>query len=219
MSSATKTRVAVLVSGGGSNLQSLIEATDTPDFPAEIALVISNKAEAYGLVRAKNSLIKTIVLDHSLYTSRETFDKEIHAVLVENQIQLVCLAGYMRILSPAFVAKWPNRIINIHPSLLPSFPGLNVHQRAIDAGVKFSGCTVHLVGAGLDDGPIIIQAAVPVLANDTAKNLASRILESEHRIYPKALEWIASGRARLIKGQVVVNEEDEGRASASIWPL
>ena len=212
-----KTRVAVLISGSGSNLQSLIQAAQKKNHPAEIALVISNKADVYGLERAKNNGIKTKNLDHKAYANREAFDKAIHAVLVEEEIQLVCLAGFMRILTPEFVRKWPNRILNIHPSLLPSFTGLDVHQRAIDAGARFSGCTVHVVDEGLDEGPIVVQAVVPILQDDSADSLASRIITMEHQIYPMALEWFASGRASVDGQRVFIDGESEPPAPI-MWP-
>lgn len=213
-----KMRVAVLISGSGSNLHALIQSVQKKNHPAEIALVISNKKDAYGLIHAENNGIENKYLDNSSYADREAFDKEIHALFVEKEIQLICLAGFMRILSPAFVQKWPNKILNIHPSLLPSFTGLNVHQRAIDTGARFSGCTVHVVNEGLDEGPIVLQAAVPILQEDTADQLAKRILTMEHQIYPKALEWFASGRAEVRGSRVFIDGESEP-PEPIMWPV
>lgn len=205
MAALSRKRIAVLISGRGTNLQSLIDASDKADFPAEIVLVVSNKADAYGLVRAEKAGIATRVLPHTDYGTRAAFDEALDAILVPERIDLICLAGFMRLLTPAFIAKWPDKILNIHPSLLPAFPGLHVHQRAIDAGVRFSGCTVHIVRVKMDDGPIVVQAAVPLAQDDTAETLAARILQSEHRIYPKALEWIASGQARVEGDRIVLD--------------
>ncbi len=187
----TKKRIAVLISGSGSNLQALIDACATPDFPAEIALVLSNKKEAYGLTRAQKAGLKTHIISHKDFESREAFDAAMDAALKEHQVELICLAGFMRVLSAWFVEQWQGKMINIHPSLLPQYKGLHTHQRAIDAGEKEAGCTVHWVSAGVDEGEIITQARVPVLAGDTAETLAARVLEQEHKIYPAALKKIA----------------------------
>lgn len=206
MAAQSKMRVAVLISGSGSNLQALIDASKAENFPAEICLVISNYADVYGLTRAKNAGIPTKTLSHKDYDSRRLFDEALHTALKDHDIELICLAGFMRLLTAEFVAQWPNKILNIHPSLLPSFPGLHVHQRAIDAGVRFSGATVHIVRAEMDDGPIIVQAAVPLQQDDTAEALAKRILASEHVIYPKALEWMASGKAKVMGEHVILDD-------------
>ncbi|MEP3671646.1 MAG: phosphoribosylglycinamide formyltransferase [Hyphomicrobiales bacterium] len=206
MTSTPKKRVAVLISGGGTNLQSLIDATSAANFPAQICLVISNKADAYGLTRAQKAGIDTRTLPHKDYESRSAFDEALDKALKDANIELICLAGFMRLLTPVFIEKWTNKILNIHPSLLPSFPGLHVHQRAIDAGVRFSGCTVHIVREEMDVGPIIAQAVVPLAQDDTADTLAARILASEHEIYPKALEWIASGQAEIIGERVFLDQ-------------
>jgi phosphoribosylglycinamide formyltransferase-1 len=187
----TKKRVAVLISGSGSNLQALIEACATPGFPAEIALVFSNKADAYGLTRAKNAGLHTEVLSHKDFDGREAFDAAMGALLKKNDIELICLAGFMRVLSDGFVKEWSGKMINIHPSLLPKYKGLHTHQRAIEAGDKEAGCTVHWVVAEVDGGEIIAQARVPVLENDTPETLAARVLIEEHKIYPAALRKIA----------------------------
>lgn len=197
-----KLKIAVLVSGRGSNLQALIDATQQPGFPAEIVAVISNKKDAYGLVRAKDAGIPTYTISHKDYPDRVQFDKAMHAKLLEVGAELVCLAGFMRIITEWFVNQWQNRMVNIHPSLLPSFKGLHAQQQAIDAGVKSSGCTVHFVTAEMDSGPIIIQASVPVYADDTAEKLEARILIEEHRCYPQAVRWIAEGKVKVEGGRV-----------------
>lgn len=187
-----RTRVAVLISGSGSNLQALIDAAKQPSYPAQIVLVISNNSEAYGLLRAQRAGIATRVISHKDYTSRETFDDAMHAALVQAGVKIVCLAGFMRLLTPDFVNKWQGRMLNIHPSLLPAFKGLHTHARAIAEGAKVAGCTVHFVTPELDGGPIIAQAEVPVLAGDTAETLAARVLEQEHKIYPQTLARLAA---------------------------
>lgn len=188
-----KKRVAVLISGRGSNMKSLVEAARTPDYPAEIALVISNKPEAGGLEFARAESIAAVAIDSKAYSTRETHEAAIHNTLKEHNIELVCLAGYMRILTESFVANWPGKILNIHPSLLPKYPSLNTHQRALDAGDETHGCTVHIVTGELDAGPIVAQAEVPVLADDAAESLTSRVLVQEHLLYPKALKIVAGG--------------------------
>jgi phosphoribosylglycinamide formyltransferase-1 len=190
-------KVAVLVSGRGSNLQALLDACAAPGFPAEIVLVISNKADAFGLTRATKAGVATEVINHKDFPSREAFDDAVHARLEAAGVEFVCLAGFMRLLSAPFVARWHDRLVNIHPSLLPAFKGLDTHQRAIDAGVRFAGCTVHFIRAELDDGPIIAQAVVPVLEGDDADALAARVLDAEHKCYPLALELAAEGRLRV----------------------
>jgi len=188
-------KVGVLISGRGSNLQALLESCADPAFPAEIALVISNVTEARGLDRARAAGVTTLVINHKDFTSRETFDAEMDGALRAAGIELVCLAGFMRLLSVGFVESWQGRMINIHPSLLPAFKGLRTHAQALAAGVKLHGCTVHYVTPALDDGPIIAQGAVPVLAGDTEEDLAARVLAVEHRLYPLALKVIAEGKA------------------------
>jgi phosphoribosylglycinamide formyltransferase-1 len=190
-------RTAVLISGRGSNLSALIEAARAPDYPAEIALVFSNVESAEGLAVARAAGIKVVSVSHKRFATREDFDAQIDATLMHERVELVCQAGFMRINSDGFVRKWEGRMINIHPSLLPAFKGIRVHQQAIDAGVRISGCTVHFVVPELDSGPIIAQAAVPVMANDTAQTLAARILVEEHRVYPDALRAVAEGRVAL----------------------
>ena len=192
-------KVGVLASGRGSNLAALIEAASNPAFPAEIALVIVNVKGAAALDRAQAAGIPTRLIEHRSFPDRARFDAALDAALRDDGIELICLAGFMRLLTPAFVAAWRDRMINIHPSLLPAFPGLDTHARALQAGVKIAGCTVHFVRHETDSGPIIAQAAVPVLPEDTAETLAARVLEAEHRIYPLALKLVAEGRVRVVE--------------------
>lgn len=196
-----KLKIAVLISGRGSNLQALIDATSQPGFPAEIIAVISNKQDAYGLVRAQNAGIQTYVINHKDYPSRSQFDHALHETLLQVNAELVCLAGFMRLIADGFVDNWQNRLINIHPSLLPAFKGLHAQQQALDAGVKLSGCTVHFVTKEMDAGPIILQEAVPVLDDDTAETLEARILEAEHRCYPQAVRLIAEAKVKVEAGK------------------
>ena len=206
--------IGVLISGGGTNLQAIIDAIEAKRLDAAIKLVLSNKADAYGLVRAKNRGIATEILDHRKYPSRETYDQAVVDLLCAHGVELVVLAGFMRLLSPVFVKAYSNRIMNIHPALLPSFPGLHVQKKAVEYGVRFSGCTVHFVNDECDEGPIIIQAVVPVFANDTEAKLAARILKEEHRIYPRAIQLYAEGRLRVDGRRVIVagNANDENAA-------
>jgi phosphoribosylglycinamide formyltransferase-1 len=197
----SRVRVAVLISGRGSNLSALIDAAKAPDYPAEIALVFSNREDAGGLAVARDAGIPTVVISHKDFASREEFDAAIDAALRAAGITLIAEAGFMRIHSEWFVKRWEGRMINIHPSLLPAFPGIRVHQQALDAGVKVSGCTVHFMVPELDAGPIIAQAAVPVLPGDTVETLAARILVEEHRMYPEALRKVAEGRVVLRDGK------------------
>lgn len=198
-------RVAVLISGRGSNLQALIDACSDPAFPAEIRLVISNEPGAQGLIRAERARIPTRVIAHKQYAERASFDAALDRALEEAGIELVCLAGFMRMLGDPFVARWRNRLINIHPSLLPAFKGLKTHERVLAAGVRFTGCTVHFVRPAMDEGPIIVQSAVPVLAGDDAAKLAERVLAEEHKAYPLALRLIAEGRVRVIDERVEIS--------------
>ncbi len=202
-----KLKLGVLISGRGSNLQALIDACAAPDFPAEIALVLSNKADAFGLERAARAGIPTVVVSHRDYPGdKPAFDAAIDERLRAAGVELVCLAGFMRILSEGFVEGWRDRMINIHPSLLPSFKGLDTHGRALATGVRFHGCTVHFVRPAMDEGPIVAQAAVPVLPGDDAETLAERVLVSEHALYPHAVRLIAEGRARVDGGLVRIAE-------------
>ena len=211
-------KIGVLISGRGSNLQSLIDAAALPGYPAEIALVISNIPGVYGLERAKAAGIPTRVVDHKAFDGKAPFEDALHAELSAAGVELVCLAGFMRLLTEGFVNRWHDKLINIHPSLLPSFKGLHTHERAIEAGARFGGCTVHFVRPAMDDGPIIVQAAVPIHAGDDADALAQRVLAEEHRIYPLAVKLIAEGRARVDGARVVVIDA-EAPGNALINPI
>jgi phosphoribosylglycinamide formyltransferase 1 len=193
----SRKRVAVLISGRGSNMAALIEAAEMPDYPAKIALVLSNKADAGGLELARNAGMQTAFLSQKSFTSREEFDRAVHAVLTARKIEIVALAGFMRILSPWFCEEWKGRMINIHPSLLPLYKGVDTHARVLAAGDKEHGCTVHFVTPELDDGQTILKAKVPVLSHDDETSLAARVLTKEHEIYPKALAMVADGRAKM----------------------
>ncbi|MCB9947864.1 MAG: phosphoribosylglycinamide formyltransferase [Rhodospirillaceae bacterium] len=207
-----RVKAAVLISGRGSNLKALIDACAAPGFPAEIALVLSNRAEAAGLDYARAAGIAHVVIDHRQFPDREAFDAAIGAAVEAAGAQLICLAGFMRLLGPVFTEQWRDRILNIHPSLLPAFRGLDTHARVLAAGVRFTGCTVHFVRPAMDDGPIIVQAAVPVQPDDDEQRLAQRVLSVEHRIFPLALGWAASGRLRVDGNHVIVDgcQEPEG---------
>jgi phosphoribosylglycinamide formyltransferase-1 len=195
-------RTAVLISGRGSNMAALIEAAAQPDYPAMIALVVSNVADAAGIGRAAAAGVETVMVDHRPFgKDRAAFERALDAELVAHRIEFVCLAGFMRLLTPWFVDRWQGRMINIHPSLLPAFKGLDTHERALASGVKIHGATVHFVVPETDAGPIIVQAAVPVEDDDTADSLAARVLTAEHRIYPFALAAVAAGRVRIIDGR------------------
>ena len=200
----TRKRVGVLISGRGSNLQALINACKSRDYPAEIVLVVSNVQQAQGLLRAEAALIPTLTIDHNAFPSREAFDAVLDVALKEAGVELLCNAGFLRLHTPGFVDSWRDRHLNVHPSLLPAFRGLHSHERVIAAGCKISGCTIHFVRAQMDEGPIVAQAAVPVLAGDTAETLALRVLEAEHRLYPYALALVASG-AVSVQGELVVD--------------
>lgn len=198
---AYKLRLGVLASGRGSNLQAIIDAIEAGKLQAEIMVVISNKKEAQALERARRHRVPDIFLDPKPFAgqadAREAYDRAVLDVLRKHDVDLVLLAGYMRIVTPVLIAAYPNRIMNIHPSLLPAFPGLDVQKKALEWGVKIAGCTVHFVTEGVDEGPIIIQAAVPVLNEDTVETLSARILAEEHKIYPKAVQMYAEGRLRV----------------------
>ena len=214
---AGKLKVGVLISGRGTNLQALIDACAAPGFPAAIVLVVSNVAGAQGLRRAAAAGIPTAVVDHKAYPGRAAFDAAVDDALRAARVEFVCLAGFMRILSEGFVERWRDRLINIHPSLLPAFKGLDTHQRALDAGVTITGCTVHFVRPAMDEGPIIVQAAVPVLPGDDAERLAARILEFEHAIYPLALRLVAEG-AVTVEGERVVRRAGAPSAGGLVNP-
>jgi len=198
-------RVAILISGRGSNMAALIAAAQH-DYPAEIALVLSNRPDAAGLETARKSGVATAVLDHRPYgKDRTAFEAALQAVLDDRAIELICLGGFMRLFTPAFVQRWHSRMLNIHPSLLPSFPGLDPHGQALRAGVKISGATVHFVVAETDAGPIVAQAAVSVAEDDTPETLAARVLGVEHRLYPLALKLLAEGRIRVVGGRTLID--------------
>ena len=185
--SADGRTLGVLISGRGSNLQAIIDAVRQRELPGRVGIVVSNVATAAGLARAREAGIPTAVIDHKDFSSREEFDQAVIEELEKHEVDVVCLAGFMRLLSPHFVRAFPGRILNIHPSLLPSFPGLDAQRQALEHGVKVSGCTVHIVDEKLDHGPIVLQTAVPVREDDTEETLSSRILEEEHRLYPRAI--------------------------------
>ncbi len=218
MGAKQKLRLAILASGGGTNLQSIIDQCQQGLLDAEICLVLSNNPEAGALKRAAQAGIETLCINHREFDKREKFDQAVVTTLKKVGAELVVLAGFMRIISTLFLQAFPQRIINIHPSLLPSFPGLHVQLKAIEYGAKFSGCTVHFVDAGVDTGPIIIQSVVPILHDDSEETLAARILEQEHIIYPQAIQWIAAGRVKIIDRQVKILES-EPPAATLINPL
>ena len=199
-------KLGVLISGNGSNLQSIIDHIENGSLNAVIKIVVSNTAEAFGLRRAKKHGIPFSILENKNFKRKEDFDQELIRILQDRGVDLVVLAGFMRILTPTFLRAFPQRVMNIHPALLPSFPGLHAQKQAFDYGVKISGCTVHFVDEGVDTGPIIIQAAVPVLDDDTDETLAARILKEEHRIYPQAIQWFAEGKLDIRGRKVFVKE-------------
>ncbi|MBU2532168.1 MAG: phosphoribosylglycinamide formyltransferase [Alphaproteobacteria bacterium] len=195
--SADKKRVAVLISGRGSNMKALVEASRASDYPAEITTVISNRPGAAGLAWAGQQGIDAVAVDHKAYPDRAAFDEKLGETLAAANVDIVVLAGFMRLMTAPLVERWKGRMINIHPSLLPLFPGLDTHARAIASGMKVAGCTVHFVTAEMDVGPIIAQAAVPIVPDDTPDTLAERIITVEHRIYPEAVRWVAQGSVRF----------------------
>jgi phosphoribosylglycinamide formyltransferase-1 len=202
----SRKRVAILISGRGSNMAALIEAAKDKAYPAEIVLVISNRPDAGGLATARTASIATEIVDHAPFgKDRAAFDDALQAALTKHKIDIVCLAGFMRLLTPGFVAQWPERILNIHPALLPAFKGLDTHKRAIAARAKIHGATVHFVSAELDCGPIIAQSALTVRGDETEETLAARVLKIEHRIYPTALRLVAEGRVRAIDNRCLID--------------
>jgi len=215
---AKKLKIAVLISGRGSNLQALIEACADPEFPAEIVLVFSNKPTAKGLERAREAGLATEALDHKSFANRESFDAEVSRIVKNAGADLICLAGYMRLLSEDFVKDWRNKLINIHPAILPAFKGIHVHERALELGVRITGATVHFVRMGTDEGPIIIQGAVPVLADDTPETLEARVLSVEHKIYPEAVRLIALGKVRVVSERVQISGATQEAAEPIIVP-
>ncbi len=210
-------RLGVLVSGRGSNLQSIMDACQRGETKAEVVVVLSDNPDAYGLVRAQNAGIDTHVVKPSDYPDRDSHNAAMGDIIERYQVELICLAGYMRVLAPSFVERFRHRIINIHPALLPSFPGLHGQEQALEYGVKVSGCTVHFVDEGVDTGPIIIQAVVPAFHDDTEETLSARILEYEHKIYPAAIRLYAEGRLK-VEGRKVVIEGDPHKTWAFTNP-
>ena len=210
-------RVGVLISGRGSNMASLIEACKAPDYPAEIAVVISNRPGAPGLAKAAEAGIATQAIDHTAHRSRQAFEQVLDGALRDAGAELICNAGFMRLLTEFFVDRWRDRQLNIHPSLLPAFKGLDTHQRVLEAGAMITGCTVHFVRLETDSGPIIAQAAVPVQSDDTAETLAVRVLVAEHKLYPLALKLVASGAAE-VKGERVIWENGGADGASLFWP-
>jgi phosphoribosylglycinamide formyltransferase-1 len=215
---ARQVPIGVLISGGGTNLQSIIDAVEAKKLDAKIELVLSNKPDAYGLVRARNHGLPVEVLEHKDFASREAYDQAVVDRLGARGVELVALAGFMRLLSPVFVKAYSNRIMNIHPARLPAFPGLHVQKKAVEHGARFSGCTVHFVNEECDEGPIIIQAVVPVYPDDTAETLAARILIQEHRIYPRAIQLYAEGRLHIVGRKVLVDRLQKDEAQVLIEP-
>ncbi len=199
-----KMKIGALISGRGSNLPTLFEAMESPDYPAEVVVVISNRPDAPGLDVAAKAGIPTATVDHKAYDSREAFEADVQKVLVEHGVELVITPGFMRILTNTFVEQWPQRIVNIHPSLLPSFPGRHVHEQALAAGVKLSGCTVHFAVPEVDAGPIIGQAVVPVHDDDTPEVLAARVMQAEHKLLPHCLALVAEGRVHIEGNRTIV---------------
>lgn len=210
-------RVGILISGRGSNMQALIDACATTSFPAKIVCVIANRTDAKGLQRAAEAGIDTDIINHRDFADRQAFDAALDARLNDANVELVCMAGFMRILTTWFVERWHDRLINIHPSLLPAYKGLNTHQRALDDGIRITGCSVHFVRPDMDTGPVIAQAAVPILDSDTADILATRILAQEHVIYPMALRLIAEGRIRVENNRTVIDMQ-AGAEKALVSP-
>jgi phosphoribosylglycinamide formyltransferase-1 len=215
---ARQVPIGVLISGGGTNLQSIIDAIEARKLDATIQLVLSNKADAFGLERARKHGIATEVLDHKAFASREAYDHAVVDLLRARGVELVVLAGFMRLLSPGFVKGYSNRIMNIHPALLPAFPGLHVQKKAVEHGVRFAGCTVHFVNEECDEGQIIIQAVVPVFPDDTEETLAARILKQEHRIYPRAIQLYSEGRLAVVGRKVLVDGVSRDETQALVQP-
>ena len=213
MTASPRKRVAVFISGGGSNMLSLAKACEAGDFPAEIVAVLSDKSNAGGLAKAKALGIPALAFERRTYGSKAEHEAAILAALAEIEPDIICLAGYMRLVSADFIRPYEGRMINIHPSLLPNFPGLYTHQRALEAGHAQAGCTVHFVTEGMDEGPVIVQMTVPVEAGDTAETLAARVLTVEHRAYPLALKLLAEGRVAMVEGRTRFADEAAARAA------
>ena len=214
----SRKRVAILISGRGSNMAALIEAAKDPAYPAEIVLVLSNRPDAAGIATAHDAGIATAVVDHKQFKEREAFEHALQKVLEERRIDIVCLAGFMRLLTPWLISRWDRRMINIHPALLPAFKGLDTHARVLAAGVTITGCTVHFVRNEMDEGPIVAQAAVPVLKGDTAESLAARVLEAEHALYPNALRLVASSTVR-VDGERIIGPDAPNQSPLFSPPL
>lgn len=212
-----KRRVGILISGRGSNMQALVKAMRQPGFPAEPVVILSNRPEAEGVAWAQAQGLPTVVIDHKQYANRMAFEARMHQALLDAKVELICNAGFMRMLTGGFVDRWRNRHLNIHPSLLPSFPGLQTHQRVLDQGALITGCTVHFIRTEMDSGPIVAQVAVPVMPNDTSDTLAARVLEAEHRLYSHALHLVASG-AVTVDGEHIVMAPPIGKIPTLIWP-
>ena len=210
-------RTAVLISGRGSNMRALVAAARAADYPAEIALVLSNRPDAAGLAWARDAGVAVAAVDHKIYAGREEFERSMQAMLEIHRIDLVCMAGFMRLVTPWFIGQWDGRMINVHPALLPAYRGLDTHARALEDGVKIHGCTVHFVVPAMDEGPILAQAAVPVLDADTPESLARRVLEQEHRVYPAALARVARG-GLLVQGNRVFDAEGTVGAEPLLVP-
>ena len=206
-----KVNIGILVSGSGSNLQAIIDQIELGCLKAEIKVVISNNPDAYALERSRKHRIPATVIDHRAFCKREDFDRQMVNVLQSHDVELVILAGFMRVLTPSFLRAFPMKVLNIHPALLPAFPGTHVQQKALEYGVKFAGCTVHFVDEGVDAGPIIIQAVVPVYDDDSADILSARILKEEHRIYPRAIELYAEGKLEVRGRKVMISGDSEGK--------
>jgi phosphoribosylglycinamide formyltransferase-1 len=217
---APKRRVAILISGRGSNMTALIAAAQAPDFSAEIALVLSNRPDAQGIAAARAAGIATAIVDHTRFgKDREAFEAALEHELQARRIEIVCLAGFMRLLTPGLVSRWEGRMLNVHPALLPSFKGLDTHARALAAGVKVHGATVHFVTPEMDSGPIIAQGEVAVRDDDTADTLAARVLAVEHEIYPRALRLVAEGRVRIVDGRCRIDGADAAGARPTVPPV
>lgn len=215
--SETRKRTAILISGRGSNMEALIAAARAPDYPAEIALVLSNRPEAAGLAAAKAAGVAVAAVDHKIHAGREDFERSMQAMLAIHRIELICMAGFMRLVTPWFISQWAGRMINIHPALLPAYRGLDTHARALADGVKIHGCTVHFVVPAMDEGPILAQAAVPVLDADTPESLARRVLAQEHVLYPAALARVARG-GLIVQGNRVFDPEPAAAPAPMMMP-
>jgi len=216
---ARKLKLGVLASGSGTNLQSILDACAHRSIAAEVVLVISNNPDAGALTRAENAGVRHACINHRDFSSRESFDRAVVSTLQEAGVELVCLAGFMRLITEEFLAAFPGRVINIHPALLPAFPGIDVQRKAIEYGARFSGCTVHFVDSGVDTGPVIIQAVVPILDDDTPEDLAARILVQEHQIYPRAIQLFAEGRLRIDGRRVRIDNTADGDTALINPPL